>query len=689
MTFSIVGPQCGRHDVRRGRRLEVPGRRRGRPGGGPGSARSPPRRWPTWPTGLDGLALLGARRGRAGGRSTALTGGRRRARAPPGSASSTRAGRRRVLHRRRVPALGRRRGPATGTRSRATSSPAPRSSTAMEAAWLGPDPAPPLGRPAAGRAARRRPRGRRPARPAVGRAARGHPGRRLRRRQRRPGRPARRRPPRPGAPSWSGCSTSTRCYFERARPGRLPAARRRRSPDEVAGLLAGRGPPRRRQSALERGARLVGRHREPRGAPGARPARPGRPRPPADAQRTTAATGDRLSVLAIDAGTTGVTALRRRRTTARSPRAATRSSPSTSRADGWVEHEPEEIWQATLAAVRAALGRAEAAGVAAPTCVGITNQRETVVLWDRETLGAPRRAIVWQDRRTAGPVRPAARRTGTSRGSRELTGLRLDPYFSATKLTWLATNEPHTWARVEAGRVAVGTVDSYLVARMTRGLHHVTDASNASRTLLFDLGTGALVGRAVRAVRRPVDALPEVVPVVRRGRPHRPVACSSGSTCRSRGSPATSRRRCSGRPASRRARRKCTYGTGSFILTNTGTHAGALRPRPADDRRLGAPGRRLDLRARGRGLRHRRGRAVAARRAADHRRGRARPRRSPRRVPDSGGVVFVPALTGLGAPDWDPHARGTIIGITRARRARTWSAPRWRRSPSRCATSST
>src|SRR5207247_7214145 len=116
--------------------------------------------------------------------------------------------------------------------------------------------------------------------------------------------------------------------------------------------------------------------------------------------------------------------------------------------------------------------------------------RETVVLWDRETLGAPRRAIVWQDRRTAS-LCADLRADGHEPRVTELTGLRLDPYFSATKLTWLATREPHTWAGVTAGRLAVGTVDSYLVARMTRGLHHVTDASNASRTLLYDIRTGA------------------------------------------------------------------------------------------------------------------------------------------------------------------------------------------------------
>ena len=124
------------------------------------------------------------------------------------------------------------------------------------------------------------------------------------------------------------------------------------------------------------------------------------------------------------------------------------------------------------------------------------------MLWDRETLGSPRRAIVWQDRRTA-DICTRLRDAGHEDRITELTGLRLDPYFSATKLMWLAEHEPHTWALVESGRYAVGTVDSYLIARMTRGTWHVTDVSNACRTLLFDLSTGDWSRRAVRPVRRP------------------------------------------------------------------------------------------------------------------------------------------------------------------------------------------
>jgi glycerol kinase len=214
-----------------------------------------------------------------------------------------------------------------------------------------------------------------------------------------------------------------------------------------------------------------------------------------------------MSVLAIDAGTTGVTALvvtAEGRIAARGYQEFAQHFPQ----PGWVEHAPEEIWQATLEATRSVLSSYDASELRA---VGITNQRETVLLWDRETLGSPRRAIVWQDRRTAA-ICQRLRDEGHEERVIELTGLRLDPYFSGTKLTWLAENEPRTWALVEEGRYAVGTVDSYLVARMTRGTWHVTDVSNASRTLLMDLSTGQWSDELCRLYGVPRDALPDLVP---------------------------------------------------------------------------------------------------------------------------------------------------------------------------------
>ena len=269
-----------------------------------------------------------------------------------------------------------------------------------------------------------------------------------------------------------------------------------------------------------------------------------------------------------------------------------------------------------LAATRAAL----ATGVEAPTAVGVTNQRETAVLWDRETLGAARRAIVWQDRRTAG-ICEQLREDGHEPDVRRRTGLRLDPYFTATKLTWIGLNEPRVWAQVEAGRVAVGTVDSYVIARMTRGLHHVTDPSNASRTLLFDLDTGTWSPELCALFRVPEDALPEIVPsygVLGRTDPSvflgldLPIAGVAGDQ-----QSALFGQTCFDPGAS-----KCTYGTGSFILTNTGALPRALGLGAVDDRGVGGTGRDAHLRPRGIGVRDRRGHPVAARRAPDHRDGR-------------------------------------------------------------------
>jgi glycerol kinase len=365
-----------------------------------------------------------------------------------------------------------------------------------------------------------------------------------------------------------------------------------------------------------------------------------------------------MSVLAIDAGTTGVTALlvgQDARVVARGYREFPQYFPT----EGWVEHDPSEIWAATLAAVREVLALAPHDP---PVAVGITNQRETVVLWDRETLGSPRRAIVWQDRRTAG-ICQQLRADGHEPRVAELTGLRLDPYFSATKLTWIRLNEPHVWAQVESGRVAVGTVDSYLVARLTRGLHHVTDASNASRTLLYDLGSGAWSDELCELFHVPVQALPEVVPsygVVGRTDPTSflgldlPIAGIAGDQ-----QAALFGQACFEPGAS-----KCTYGTGSFILVNTGT-----QPVRSGDGLLTTvawqhPDGRLEYALEGsvfvtgaavQWLRD--GLGLVATAAETEEIGRS--------VPDAGGVVFVPALTGLGAPDWDPLARGAILGITR------------------------
>ncbi len=365
-----------------------------------------------------------------------------------------------------------------------------------------------------------------------------------------------------------------------------------------------------------------------------------------------------MSVLAIDAGTTGVTALvvtPEGTIAARGYQEFSQHFPK----PGWVEHAPEEIWQATIEATRQVLKLHDKDDL---TAIGITNQRETIVLWDRETLGSPRRAIVWQDRRTA-DICDRLKSEGHEPRVAELTGLRLDPYFSGTKLVWLAENEPNTWALVKSGRYAVGTVESYLIARMTRGTWHVTDVSNACRTLLFDLATGDWSDELCQLFGVPRDALPDLVPnwgEVGLSDPRvfagleLPIAGIAGDqqsalfgqTCFDVGDS------------------KCTYGTGSFILTNTGSKlersdAGLLSTAawrgPDGELTYALEGAIFVTGAAVQWLRD--GLQIvgsAAETAA-----------IASTVADTEGVVFVPALTGLGAPHWDPHARGLIIGITR------------------------
>jgi glycerol kinase len=367
-----------------------------------------------------------------------------------------------------------------------------------------------------------------------------------------------------------------------------------------------------------------------------------------------------MSLLALDAGTTGVTALLVSTDLSVVARGYS-EFPQHFPADGWVEHDPNEIWAATLAATRALLAT-DAAKADPPTAVGITNQRETICFWDRETLGAPRRAIVWQDRRTAG-ICATLREAGHEPLVEQRTGLRLDPYFSGTKLAWVRAEDRQTWVRVTAGDVAVGTVDSYLVARLTRGLHHVTDPSNASRTLLYDLHTGDWSPELLDLFGVPRDALPEIVAsygVIGHTDPasflglELPIAAILGDQ----------QAALFGQGCFTPGSSKCTYGTGSFVLVNTGEHivpsrSGLLTTvawqHPDGRREYALEGAVFVTGAAVQWLRD--GLQIIATAAETEELARS--------VPDSGGVVFVPALTGLGAPDWDPYARGTIMGITR------------------------
>jgi glycerol kinase len=363
-----------------------------------------------------------------------------------------------------------------------------------------------------------------------------------------------------------------------------------------------------------------------------------------------------MTVLALDAGTTGVTAL----VVTEDGRIASRGYQEFAQhfpQPGWVEHEPEEIWQATLAAARTALAAAEGP----PAAIGITNQRETAVLWDRRTLAAPRRAIVWQDRRTAA-ICDRLRDAGHEQRVSDLTGLRLDPYFTGTKLTWIAENEPKVWADVAAGGTVVGTVDSYLVARLTGGREHATDPTNASRTLLYDLQVGAWSEELCDLLGVPPAALPQV----RRssgefGRTD--PAAFLGLDLPVTGIAGDQQSALFGQACFDEGESKCTYGTGSFVLANTGStpvrsDAGLLTTVAwdiGDGLVYALEGAVFVTGAAVQWLRDGLGIITTA----------AETEPVARTVADSAGVVFVPALTGLGAPHWDPQARGSITGITR------------------------
>ena len=294
--------------------------------------------------------------------------------------------------------------------------------------------------------------------------------------------------------------------------------------------------------------------------------------------------------------------------------------------------------------------------------MGITNQRETAVLWDRHTLAAPRRAIVWQYRRTSAICQ---RLESAGHGARvtELTGLRLDPYFTGTKLAWLREHDPRAWAGVRSGHVAIGTVDSYLVARMTNGRTHITDASNASRTLLYDVQQGTWSDELCELLGVPLAALPEVVPnwgQLARTDPSvflgidAPIAGMAGDQ----------QAALFGQVCFDVGDAKCTYGTGSFILVNTGntlqrSDAGLLST-VAWQSPDGALTYALE------GSIFVTGAAIQWLRDGLQIIGSAAETAAiAGTVSDSQGVVFVPALTGLGAPHWDPQARGSIHGITR------------------------
>jgi glycerol kinase len=326
-------------------------------------------------------------------------------------------------------------------------------------------------------------------------------------------------------------------------------------------------------------------------------------------------------------------------------------------ANGWVEHDPKEIWQATLAACRVAAKGLAAKDIAA---IGITNQRETAVLWDRATGEPLYNAIVWQDRRTAERCRELREaRHEASVAAR--TGLLLDPYFSATKLEWLLDHVPGARTRAERGELAAGTIDSWLVFHLTGGALHATDVTNASRTLLLDLKTLAWDAEMLSVFRIPRAILPEVRDSA--GDFGATVEALLGATIPIRGIAGDQQAALVGQACFAPGEVKSTYGTGCFALVNTGATV------PASANRLIAT---AAYRAAGRTAYAIEGSIFVAGAVVQWLRDALGVIHSAGEIEalaatakPANGLYFVPAFTGLGAPYWDPHARGAILGLTR------------------------
>ncbi len=326
-------------------------------------------------------------------------------------------------------------------------------------------------------------------------------------------------------------------------------------------------------------------------------------------------------------------------------------------ADGWVEHDPEEIWFTVLATCKEVLSHPDSARCAA---IGITNQRETTLLWNRKTNEVLGRAIVWQDRRTAA-LCAKLKAEGHEATVTAKTGLLLDPYFSATKLGWLLDNIPGARSKAENGDLAFGTVDSFVLWRLTGGKVHATDATNASRTLLYNIHTNEWDEALLKLFRIPASVLPKVkdcaadfgtsdpailgkaVPIA--GIAGDQQAATIGQCCFAPGA-------C-----------KSTYGTGAFLVMNTGDKALASKNRLLTTicYRLGGKTTYAlegSIFVAGAAIQWLRDGIKIIRTAAET-------EALARSLPHNKGVYLVPAFTGLGAPYWEPDARGAVFGLTR------------------------
>jgi glycerol kinase len=322
---------------------------------------------------------------------------------------------------------------------------------------------------------------------------------------------------------------------------------------------------------------------------------------------------------------------------------------------GWVEHDPEAIWRSQMATARQAMAASDGRPVAA---IGVANQRETVIVWDRRTGLPIHNAIVWQDRRTAETTQ-SLRAAGLGELIAERTGLVVDPYFSATKIAWILDAVPGARERARRGELAAGTIDTFLIWRLTEGRSHVTDATNASRTSLYDIVRGCWDDDLCEIFAVPRALLPEVcdsagmMGVCDLFGPSIPIAGAAGDQ----------QAALIGQACFQPGDVKSTYGTGAFLVLNTGrllrrSASGLLgtiayqiggHPTYALEGSILSAGSTIQWLRDGLGLIA--DGAEAGRLAAG--------------LEDTGGVYLVPAFAGLGAPYWDPDARGAIVGLTR------------------------
>ncbi|WP_300829558.1 glycerol kinase GlpK [uncultured Rikenella sp.] len=326
---------------------------------------------------------------------------------------------------------------------------------------------------------------------------------------------------------------------------------------------------------------------------------------------------------------------------------------------GWVEHDPGEIWYTQSSVAAEAVAKADLTGLDI-ACIGITNQRETTIVWDRETSLPIYNAIVWQDRRTADYCE-LLKREGRAETIRAKTGLMLDAYFSATKIKWILDHVEGARERAEKGKLCFGTVDSWIVWKFTRGRVHVTDVSNASRTMLFNIHSLAWDRELLELFDIPESMLPTV-------RDSSEIYCDTATTLFSTKIPISGiagdqQAALFGQLCTEPGMVKTTYGTGCFMMANTGGQAVASKNRLLTTIawRIGG---RVTYALEGSAFVG--GAVIQWLRDAVHVvKSSAETEELAESVPDNGGVYFVPALTGLGAPYWDQYARGTIVGITR------------------------